>query len=369
MAWRMLRLALFILMASLASPAWAWPPTFGAEFNFRSYLDGVFQEHNYAVDQKAFRDVVQLSCPTCRIETRDPFVGRKIYIVHHPDGWNFTINLDPGVVEIQMSPSTVGQLKAREAEIQRLIFDVAHSLNLYSPERDGHIHVGYESAFENDPLLFRNYLVDRMLNSEMFRAAFGGSDRNSPSISQLGPEPLLFLRDVIHQFDAQVLHMTSSAPHFDILHAAQGVPQQLFAGVPRERAIQALINAINEHVYIKQPAGLPAVKFQAVNLWHDETLEDRSVPEAHSASHFRLIAEMIEGRIGLVKTFKGLIPFGEIPKPKDYREAGRLLKKYAEDAGISWERSQALLLLPTGGSLDEVFPHLAPLLCLDIFSR
>jgi len=358
---------LFFILVSL--PAWAWPPTFGAEFNFKILIETLGEIADYSIDQRLFRDQVAARCPQCRIETQKPFEGREIYIVHHPDGWNFTINLDPGVVEVQMSPTTLDQMRAREGEIQRLIFDVARDIGLASPTYAGHLHEGIDSTFDGDPLLFRNFIVDRMMYSNMFYRAFIGGERNSPTITMLGQGPEDYLRDVIAQFDLQVLHMVTNSRPYDMSLVTGHVPQNLFVGVPKDQAIHALMNAINDYVYVKQPQNMPSQKFQGLNLWHTDTVEDRTAPEAQSAAMFTQMLELYHGRIVHLKTFSRPIPFGPIIAVNSFMEAVRLFKKFASDASVGWVRARTLLPpLPPPYTLDDLFPGQPLMMCEEIFT-
>ena len=79
------------------------------------------------------------------------------------DKFWFEITTDPHTIEIKTKPSTAKQLAKQSSRVQRDIFDVAHKLGTTARYEEGsaaHMHIGTKSAFGNNAMKLRNFLVD-----------------------------------------------------------------------------------------------------------------------------------------------------------------------------------------------------------------
>src|SRR6185437_16273691 len=127
--------SVFLLLAVLAAPARAWPPTFGAEFTFTNDDLISRQSEGFGIRSPTLRTqtpanleardkmraAVALKCE----ETKECTIDGNT--VKYTDGWWFKISTDPAVIEIQTKPQTLGELKKNRDRIQSAIFDSAES--------------------------------------------------------------------------------------------------------------------------------------------------------------------------------------------------------------------------------------------------
>lgn len=129
-----------------------------------------------------------------------------VYKYTFEDGWWFQINLDPGVVEIQMDPMTLEQANSEKTKnrINKYIFGIANVLGLHSDASfgGGHIHLDVNSTFGTNELLFRNFVVD-FENEAAALEAFEHDPINAPRIAQRSKEMREKFALVIHKFDRE----------------------------------------------------------------------------------------------------------------------------------------------------------------------
>lgn len=99
-----------------------------------------------------------------------------------PNGWSFTVSNDPGVIEVQMRPMTVEMYEHYKVDIQDAIFASASNLRFFPARFTGGGHINMScTAFRNNPLLFRNFLVDLYNHNELFLGVFGYDTNNAIS--------------------------------------------------------------------------------------------------------------------------------------------------------------------------------------------
>jgi hypothetical protein len=183
--------------------SFAWPPTFGAEFNFSNPVvlkSGKPLEVN-STESEAARDkmmeIIKSVCATrgdCSVQTSENHYGVTTHRVKYKDGWWFDIATDPRVVEIQTAPSTVEQLEKYKQRIQEDIFGSAEKTGLSVTDitkvfghgwAAGHIHIGASSAFDGNAQLFRNFLVDYVNHPELGTGLFSNDWSNAPPLTAL----------------------------------------------------------------------------------------------------------------------------------------------------------------------------------------
>lgn len=372
------RWIVFISLSLVCTPSWARRPTFGAEFNFTN--DELLKTGRAAgprarvLDANSrmkdrFLERILEKCPDCgvfRSQVSSPklsFPAYTRFYINHPGAWSVEIDLDPWVVEIKMSPMTTVQIREHLPEIQELIFESAHEIGLYSQDTAGHIHVGLESAFNNDPLLFRNFIVDWTIYSRMAFVLFGADALSGPTIDMLGRRRYNNFRKIIDLFDRELLNPSSVASTW------RSMSRDLFLGAissfvhhphmtkfnfgdqsGRDK-ISLLAGKIIEFVYMESAWANIRDKYQSLNLLRisqmpqeEKTIEFRSVHEVGSAEEFLSLAEMIEGRLEYLKTREELIPFKKIIPIGSVQAAIDLFYRYSQEAGISWAKARTLLL-------------------------
>ena len=119
------------------------------------------------------------------------------------DGFWMEISHDPSVLEITMMPGTQEHYLKHRAVIERFGFEAAKNFGLYVHERIGGGHINYDlqSVFKNDPLLIRNFIVDRANHPELAWGLFGNHLGNAPPFAALKSESKVALYRLIHDFD------------------------------------------------------------------------------------------------------------------------------------------------------------------------
>lgn len=180
--------------------------TFGPEFEFTSQkIDELWANpKNYKstpghigfwvererIDAKRLMWEVKKLCPTlkCRIEKTHYKHGDE-YLVIFEDGLWVRISYDPAVVEIQMKPQTLAELKRNKSRLQTVIFDAAKATGLYLDHGHsaGHFNIGFFSFFGRDfksVRRFMSFLVDLENNPELFLGALGDSLPSAKTFSQ-----------------------------------------------------------------------------------------------------------------------------------------------------------------------------------------
>lgn len=239
-------------------------------------------------------------------------------IITYQDGFTIRVSTDFGAVEVQTSPATLAQFAERRELIEQDLFEAARSLGIEPDQSSnpnwgltggGHIHMGIEQAFEGNPILFRNFLVD-LVNHGITK--FGG--RNTDAIAapiRMDNEAFAPFRSVINDVDAGEL-----------------------------KTITEIANAIQTRVYAAK------AKNQAVNMSRiigfdsepgKQTIEFRGLDPQGSFDTFLRQIAIFEARIAYLKTIDGLIAL-------NLWQMGEAtgLYNYVTTAGLPWERFEDL---------------------------
>ncbi len=155
-----------------ALSSYGWPVEVAPELNFTSaalkqaFLDQ--ENKNYGSNplsflvQERFNNLVIKKCPSCTSVVITDKYGVKAFRIYVDDDWYFEITLDPEVIEIKFKPISMDKLETKtfQDQIDQLIFNVASELGLEGA-RSNHLNFGTKSSgFEDNPLLFHNFLVE-----------------------------------------------------------------------------------------------------------------------------------------------------------------------------------------------------------------
>lgn len=367
-------LILSLLLATVASTsAFAGEALFGPEFNFTSQAireasraaGGVTIKLPQSLAAQAkFADLAMKKCPDCkRVEQADK-LGYSQFKIQHPDGWSFFVSIDPGVVEVQTDPMTAAQIASREGEIQRLIFDVAKETGLYSHDGAGHIHIGVDSAFGANVLLFRNFLADWLTHSKMAYDIFDADKNNAPTVDMIGEGALGLLKEIFAKFDASQIWSRAAARsgaagfiQMKWLEIRDRMNQPsletAFKTTPRGREMLDLSKAILGFVYCKTCSKYgPPEKYQNTNLLRmteqqtteQRTVELRSAPEVRTASQYTSLTRLLQGRINYLSRMKTPLKFEMIKQAAHPNESVDLFFEYASRSGVPWKTVAPLMV-------------------------
>jgi len=319
-------LVVFALLTAFWAPlCYAWPPTFGGEFNFSSRK--IVSSHpkgdvTSSPESREARDqmmkIMKVICENrgdCHIETLEDKYENISHRVIYTDGWWFQIGTDPMVVEIQTKPSTVAELKSLRNRIQNDIFGTAGQAGLFTAGKimdrlwaAGHIHMGVDSAFNGNPVLFRNFFADYSNHSELAYGIFAQDATNAPPLAILPTEKQSKAKEILALFDAGKI-----------------------------KQIPALAKRILKEVYDVTTVHLGnPQKFQAYNFTRignkqfpedEQTVETRGIGPQESADDFIAEAELIERRLEYVDRQGGQIPL-DLKDPRTMNAFEKVSKFY-----------------------------------------
>jgi len=246
--------------------------------------------------------IVQLKmlCDQCVIKSYTGLSYEKEYKVTFPDGFSFNVGRDQRVLEITADPISFDDLSLHTRKISDYLIIAGERIGL-SPARHtggGHLHFDFQAFFQEDRLLFRDFMVDYYNNQMVFEEYFGGENNNAPVIDQLPASSQENFIKIVKDFDESPF------------------------------SIYEFMTRLNGEVYHQtfNEAYTPANKYQAISLIHafreGGTVELRSIRPYQSGESVELIADMFfkrrdylknlrkEGNYPIVKSssFKGLLP-------------------------------------------------------------
>ncbi len=324
-----------ILLVAINSNAWAWPPTYGAEFEvtkqglkpFNAAID-IPSETNVKEAQMLFVNEMKKRCEIskCKIEKIKESWDYD-YKVIYPDGWWFQISYDPGCVEFKFKPSTLETLQQKAALINDQIFKTAKDLGFKVTETEaGHFNIGVRSAFGDDPKRFLRFFVDYANHADLALGSLGKDLNNAPPLSVLGANQRQALQVLVDEVNSGKI-----------------------------ATIEEVAQAIQDRVYTKsyyEPWGSPE-HYQAIGIKYlydadlkkkDVPMELRSMWGQGSAEKFNLIAKLMEGRIRYLNNQKGPIVYTATDK-KEFTPAELKTRFaiYADEADLDYEEFVSLL--------------------------
>ena len=229
----------------------------------------------------------------CRITAERDAKGYDSYRVDvsahgQQEAWWFRLSYDPGVIEVQMQPSTLAQLQSRQSLIQRLIFDAADLAELrpYMWAGGGHLHLDAARAFGGDVRIFRDFIVDMNNHAAIFLFLMRGSPPNAPAIWMLPEARQRSFARLLAEVDSR----------------------------PRDWRVETLADAIKSRVYSETVENwAPADKYQFMNLVRltsrgprgfapsARTTEVRGLGPQYSAQQLLMIAQILEARLKWIR--------------------------------------------------------------------
>lgn len=341
------RAALGFLVLMLALVAKAFPPTYGAEFEFTN-----MELHQGTGSRLRGREAGAARAMALRIHELCLSAGCSVeeikgkwesdYRVKFRDGWYFVVSYDPLVVEVQTKPSTLEELRAHRELMNRLIFSAAQDVGLSPHEsKAGHFNVGVLSAFGNDPKLFLRYFVDYANHAELAYGIFRKEMRKSPPLAALPVESHEALREIIAEVEAGRLRTVAEvAVAIDRrVYTSSLAPPEWGASPQHNQAL-----AVNKISAARLDRGGPFGFFFGVKVT-DQPFEIRAMKAQNSADDFILLAELFEKRLEFLRRQTGAIRFEVADlSALDGNQAVRRFRGYLQEAGVDLASYRALLL-------------------------
>jgi hypothetical protein len=310
--------------------AYAWPPTFGAEFTFTNDVVMGAQTEGHFVnntESEKARDlmgkILKERCRTsggCNVSVIKNQYGLKMYRVTYEDGWWFQVATDPSVVEVQTKAATYEEIMSFQERFSQDIFGTAHEAGLSPRERwgGGHIHIGMTSALDGDAKLLRNFSADYANHSELASGVFADSRNNAPPIQSLSePQRENFVK-LLNDFDAGKI-----------------------------RAVKSFSKRLQKDVYYETPSGwYPAEKYQAMNVTRmagndfpeeEQTFEIRAFEAQQSAEDFFLETHLLEKRLERLKSAKHPVQFMNAKYTRTSEVSAARFYQYVTETGLDWD--------------------------------
>lgn len=289
-----------------------------------------------------FRDEVIRRCAgSCVVEKVpgkfDAF-GAFTYKVTFSDGFYFKIEPDVFVVEITAKPMKLSELKDTKVlrRYQEFVFDVAKSIGLTTSGTDnpmsrsaGHFNFGMWSAFEDRGKDFLRYFVDRCNFAELSMGGFYKDYFNAPPMSVASNEQHQALRTIIDRVED---------------------PERFEDFKPNEVAKMILDEVYTKtFFYNSKPYHFQAMGLKnAVNSTGpgslDRPMEHRDQKMQESIYEFLLLAELVQLRLGFLRTQHDPIVYVEKVNKPSPEEIASAFYVYVTEAGGDHQRFKSLLL-------------------------
>ena len=246
--------------------------------------------------------------------------------VSYPDGFQFKLTQDADVIEVKVSPQTVEGYEKLGARMQQDIFNLMaeHPLRLkpHRYEGAGHIHVDFEGVFDQDPFLFRNFLVDTVNHFELGDGVLGDNrtDGYGPTLAFQGAWGINRFREVIADFDAGKLKTAQEL--------ALAVVQRVYGWNNHYQAIN-----LNRPAKVSERPG--------------HTLELRFLRPQRNVEDLQKLTRLFRARIEYLSRQRNTIPLRNDFKEETTSEEGILaLRQYVKQSGLNWKPYRDLLIEP-----------------------
>lgn len=339
---------MIFLFIGMSEAAWAWPPTYGAEFELSN--DAMLDAESYSssmskarVEDKAKLKLYQKileKCPTYGCKATEAYGKHgtsKDITIQFADGWWFRLSHDPGVIEVMTKPATIEELRARQAVIDDLLFETARKLGLTGTPRKngpvaGHFNFGLRSAFGDDTELFLRFFVDYANRPFLALGALGYDTLNAP--------PLLFLEKAAHEELEKIISEFEKKKQSKRPMSLMTLGKQILARVYKY-SYDPEVRADGDHYQAFSIKKLPSMSKDK-----DMPGELRAIYAQNSMADFILMAELFEARLAYLKKQSGPIVLN-MPTQREYssEELVEHFKKYLDEAGLDYKRYKALLPL------------------------
>ncbi len=320
--------ALFALLLSLNSGA--GEALFGVEFEFQNEATMAAADEGKASKavkayQASMLEKIKSLCEkrgNCTVTESLRRWGQSMdYVITYSDGWSWRLSTDPGTVEIQTAPTTIEKYTEMADRIQTDIFGVAEASGLHASKEtgSGHIHIGVESAFQENPLHVRNFIVDQVNHSELALGIFEEDISNAPPLSELTAKQKHAFREVIQEFDDGKI-----------------------------KTLVELTQSITSRVYYANLSGwTPTEKYQNINLtrinryaydFDRQTIEIRAFKAQSNVEEFLKEITLLQKRIDFLQKNEGRVALvRSIVSPKDELEAARRFYQFVTETELKWD--------------------------------
>jgi hypothetical protein len=312
-------------------PMWV-EPRFGPEFTFSRDESNNVQLQTDLVSR----------CRTHLVDNQPP--GQKFTELSNrtlftsPNGWDFAIGIDQGVVEVKMKPLTVADFEKYECHMQDAIFASAANMSMYPYLYlgGGHINISWDT-FENNLPLIRNFIVDMYNHAELSMGIFGYDTHNAVAIQALSrrnQKVLLKLIEKIDNGEAKSVGYVRSElanlhyDHFDDL------TREWNPGNPRMTKYYALNFLRLDSV---EPVPIRRIEFRAVRAQASMNVFVRQISLLRDRLFYlHNLREKLPIKLA-VRVARIIPEVHKLTPPVDPQEAMRAFYVYVKEAGHVWQ--------------------------------
>jgi hypothetical protein len=348
-----------VLILFFVSVSRAWPPTYGAEFEF-TYKNTEWDADEMAsplalqIKERFFKAITEeclkIKCVIHELRGKYGFD----YKITLPHGWWFVISHDPSVIEIKTKPSTMAELVHNKNNINHYIFEVARRAGFHVNHDDtAHFNFGVLSAFGEDLKLFLRFFVDYQNQTHLAIGSLGKDFENAPPLSVLKKEQRDALQKIVdevetgqfqslpvlsqaiidrvytHIYDPSFISSRTSLRHYQSIGLKYIVPGNMRRPFRDSIELDALLR------FFKLDLSTPI----------DQPLELRAVWAQPNAETFIKVAELIEARIKYLSQQTGRIQYlaSRRQQIKSMSELKTRFYVYVVESGLSYPRYNSLL--------------------------
>jgi hypothetical protein len=317
---------------------------FGPEFTFWTNGQGNIIARDY-VSSKMYHHLILNQPKPAKFKALSNFNFLS------PEGWEFKVSTDPGVIEVTTKPMTVQHFEKFATNMQDAIF-VTHYNAGYFPALyggGGHLNIGLD-YFKNKNLLLRNFIVDYMNHPELSMGIMNYDTCNAISFALL---PDLAIKNFLTALDSELL----GRPHFNVrslsfaLMGALKSPPDPFTVYWNK--IDRHIGLVREKSFAINFSNLLSSLIDAPKITKESRLEIRAVRAQASMDVWVRQIRLIRNRIKYLETLDRPIAYNPrvlIDKPllyvtKDQVEnpmiepelAMRAFYDYVTESGEKWQ--------------------------------
>ena len=312
--------------------------TYGPEFTVTSNYGDVRTGEDLALNKKLIEHLIENQPEGAKFRQNIKLGYPPLDRYESPNGWWFAFRTDPGVIEIQMKPMTVKDFKKYQSDMQDAIFVSAANVGLFpwDYQGGGHINIGV-GAFDGNPLLLRNFIVDYFNHNELALGVLNYDTLNAASLSIQNSNSIEAVQELLNRFD-------------------QNEFGNNYSGVRRFLGDLNFFRSRSSDFFAHHGRGKNTdMSFDAAASG-DERIEIRAVRPQKSIDRWVKQIELLDARINYLAKIKTPIPlkfkvnvkpfptnptheelqYRRFNPPVDPQEALRAFYEYVNESGLKW---------------------------------
>lgn len=327
----------FVILIISYHSAYAWPPTYGAEFELTNKSiqnsDADFSSSHLATSPEKAAQVelinyLKKKCQAtgCMIE-ENPGKYDIDYTLKFKDGFWIKYSYDPGCVEITFKPLTLVELHENAVRVNEYVFAAGKAVKMFSPkDNTSHFNLGINSMFDGSAEKFLKFFVDYANRPDLALGSLGSDINNAPPLSVLKNEQRSALKKIVKDFNDGNLKT--------VAEAAKRIQNEVYTA-----SYNPDWGGQNHY----QAVGLKYVNKTKLSE-KDAPMELRSVWAQQSMEDFILVAKLVEARVQYLNKSNLKIVYNETKKQEFTNEQLKTrFQIYVTETGLNFEDYTSLL--------------------------